>query len=140
MGCSYRLDRDETGLFSRTRLSAGRPGWPRPFGRVKPSAPSAFGGRDNALSPNKLDQRLHVRQNKIWARNGIVERDSAAVDPGDGQSERLAADQIGKLGLPGVKDLVPGAARIFNQITKQRAIRLVPFRPLCRAHQIEISR
>src|SRR4051794_21431299 len=46
-------------------------------------------------------QGSNVRQDKIRTRNGSVELDLTAVDPGNGQSKWLAADQIGELRLSG---------------------------------------
>jgi len=78
-------------------------------------------------------------ENEIRTRNRSVEHNLATVDPGDGQSKRLAADEIGELRLSGVQDFVPGATCIFDQVAKQRTVGLVAFRPLCRAHQVEVS-
>ena len=74
-----------------------------------------------------------------YAGNAAIGRDLPPVDPGDGQSERLAADQIGELRLPGMEDLVFCDTRIVDQIAKQRSVRLVTLRPLRRANEIEIA-
>ena len=82
---------------------------------------------------------LDIRENEIRAGNGSVEGYLAAVDPGDGQSQRFAADEIGELRLPGVQDLVLRDARILDQVAKQRAVRLVAIGPLRGAYQVEVS-
>ena len=58
------------------------------------------------LNVDDAAQGLNVRENEIRTRNGSVEGYLAAVDPGNGQSERFAADEVGELRLPGVQDLV----------------------------------
>src|SRR5262249_37469107 len=72
-------------------------------------------------------------------RHGRVESYLAPIDPGDGQSERFAADKIGELRLARVKDLVFRDARILDQVAKQRAVRLVAPSPLRSAYQVEVS-
>jgi hypothetical protein len=52
-------------------------------------------------------------------RNGSGEHNLATVNSGNGQSERLAADEIGELRLSGVQYFVPGATCIFDQVAKQ---------------------
>jgi len=54
----------------------------------------------------------------------------AAVDPGDGQSERLAADQIGELRLSEWNISFFATPGIVDQIAKQRSVRLVALRTL----------
>lgn len=48
---------------------------------------------------------LNVGKDVVRARNGAVQRYLAPVDPGDGQSERLTADEIGELRLSGMQDV-----------------------------------
>jgi hypothetical protein len=88
---------------------------------------------------DKIAQRLNIRKDEIRTRNGGVESDLAAVDPGNGQSKRFTADEIGELRLPGVQDLILRTTRIFDQIAKQRSIGLVALGSLCRAYQVEVS-
>jgi len=45
-------------------------------------------------------QRLNIGENEIRAWDGSVEGYLATVDPGDGQSKRFAADEIGELRCP----------------------------------------
>ena len=54
-------------------------------------------------------QRSNIRENEVRARNGSVKINLTAIDPGDRQSQRLAADEIGKLRLSGVQDFILGA-------------------------------
>ena len=59
-------------------------------------------------------------KNEVRARHCGAERDLAAIDPDDGQAERLAADQIGELRLSGVQDLVLGTACMLEQVSRAR--------------------
>src|SRR5207253_4480447 len=77
------------------------------------------------LEFNDIIQRLNVGQDEVRAWHRIVERDTAAVDPRDGQSERLSTDQIGELRLAGMEDLVLRDAGIVDQVAEQRSVRLV---------------
>src|ERR1700722_16533632 len=112
----------------------------------KPQAGSAsklgrgtFEIRDVPSHVDNATERLNVRKDKIRTRNGSVQGDLATVDPGNRQSERLAADEIGELRLPGVQDFLFGATRLFDQEAKQRAVGLIALGPLGRAHQVEVS-
>jgi hypothetical protein len=82
---------------------------------------------------------LNVGKDEVRSRYGIIQRHLASVDPGDGQAERLAANQIRKLRLPGMQNFFLGAAGMLDQVTKQRAVRLVALRPLRRTHEVELS-
>jgi hypothetical protein len=52
---------------------------------------------ETPLRRHEFAEGLNVGENVVGARNGAVQRDLAPVDPGDGQPERLATDQIGEL-------------------------------------------
>jgi hypothetical protein len=82
---------------------------------------------------------LDVREDEVRTRHGIVQGHVAAVDPGDGQSERLAADEIGELRLTRVEDLVLRYARVLDQVAKQGAVGLIALGPLRGADQVEVS-
>src|SRR5262249_55945840 len=71
--------------------------------------------------------------------NGVVQGDAAAVDPGDGQAQRLATDKIGELGLPTMQDIGVRHAGMRDEISKQRAVRVVALGALRGADEIEGS-
>src|SRR5882757_932225 len=91
-----------------------------------------------ALIRDDIAERMNVRKNEVRRRNRRIERNLAAVDPGYGQSKRFAADEIGELRLPGMKDLVFRNACVRDQIAKQRAVGFVSFGALRRTHQVEV--
>src|ERR1700722_6724899 len=98
----------------------------------------AFEIRDVPSHVDNATERPNVRKNKVRTRNGPVQGDLATVDPGYRQSLRFAPDEIGELRLPGVQDFLPGAARMVDQVAKQRAVGLITPGPLGRAHQVEV--
>jgi hypothetical protein len=55
-------------------------------------------------------------EKQIRTRNGTVQGDLATVDPGNRQSLRFAADEIGELRLSGVQYLLPGATGILAHL------------------------
>src|SRR5271154_195138 len=59
---------------------------------------------------DEIANRGNVRADKIRTWNGGIERDPTAVNPGNRQPQRLAADQIGELRLPAMQDFVRGGA------------------------------
>src|SRR6185312_10636784 len=88
---------------------------------------------------DQIVNRLNVGQDEVRSRHGIIECHLASIDPGNGQAEGLAANEIRELRLPGMQNGFLRAAGMLDQITKQRAVRLVSLRPLRRTHEIELS-
>ena len=68
-----------------------------------------------------------------------MQRDAAPVDPGDPQPERLAPDQVGELRLVGVEDLVLADCRMIDEVSEQRAVRLVALGTFGGADEVELA-
>src|SRR5882672_4350902 len=105
-----------------------------PGARRERSAPGAIPRRSEF---DDGAERREVAEDEIGTRDRIVERHAAAIDPGDGQAEGLAADEVGELRLPGMENLVLRHAGIGDQGTEERAVRLVALGALGRADEVE---
>src|SRR3984957_20800600 len=88
---------------------------------------------------DQRNQRCNVRKNEIGLWHGRSQFDVAPVDPGDRQAERLAADHVGELRLPGMQDLIQGNAGVLQQIAEESPVRLVAARLFGRENQIEFA-
>ena len=61
----------------------------------------------------------------VGRRHARVQVDATPVDPAHRQAERLAADHVGELRLTRVQDFRHPDPRVRDQVSEQRAVRLV---------------
>src|SRR5262249_56525894 len=69
-----------------------------------------------------------------------VQVDATPVDPARREAERLAADHVGELRLTGVQNFRYRDPRLRDQVSEQRAVRLVTAGSFGRADQIKFPR
>src|SRR6516165_4303072 len=89
------------------------------------------------LHTEQRQQRTDVGENVVGRRHTWVEVDATPVDPAHRQAERLAADHVGELRLTEVQDVRYRDPRLRDQVSEQRAVRLVTAGSFGRAYQIK---
>src|SRR4030095_8366383 len=89
------------------------------------------------LGKQEIPERGEAGKGEIRAGHARVQAEPSPIDPRDGQAERLAADHVRELRLPGMKNLFQADSGARDEIAEEAPVRLVAARLLGGADEVE---